>query len=76
MNTVDFDIRNTTFDSTLTAQLQFTGRQWVQLTSVTLNRPPGSDWWAGMIGQNAKVTRFGWQRVDAVDGTGTLLDIA
>ncbi len=72
--TPDFDIRNTTFDASLTTQLRFGGQQWAQLTSVTTTLPPGTDWWTGMITQNAKVTRYWWLRVEAVDGTGTPLE--
>ena len=69
--TPDFDIRNTTFDATLTPQLTFSGRQWAQLTNVlTAN----ADWWSGMITGNAKVSRYSWLTVNGVDGTGTLLE--
>ncbi|TLZ64440.1 MAG: hypothetical protein E6K13_02410 [Methanobacteriota archaeon] len=76
VNSPDFDIRNTTFDDLLTAQIRFTGFQWAQLTNVTVSQPGGADWWTGMITQNAKVTRYWWLRVDGVDGTGTLLEAA
>src|SRR5438128_209616 len=72
VNTVDLDIRNTTFDQVQTSQLVFGGTQNVQLTSVQTFDPNGS-WWVGMITGGAQVSRYWWLRVNAVDGTGTLL---
>ncbi|HEV8594648.1 MAG TPA: CARDB domain-containing protein, partial [Thermoplasmata archaeon] len=66
---VDFDLRNLTFDPSLTAQLVFSGDQWAQLTSVSLSKP--GDWWTGMLTQSAHVTRYWWLTVETVDGTGT-----
>jgi len=71
-NTVDFDIRNTTFDQVQTSQLVFGGAQNVQLTSVQTYDPNGT-WWVDMITGGAQVSRYWWLRVNAVDGTGTLL---
>ena len=71
-NTVDLDIRNATFDQVQTSQLVFGGTQNVQLTSVQTFDPNGS-WWVGMITGGAQVSRYWWLRVNAVDGTGTLL---
>jgi len=71
-NTVDLDIRNTTFNQVQTPQLVFGGTQNVQLTSVqTFN--PNDSWWVGMITGGAQVSRYWWLHVNAVDGTGTLL---
>ncbi|MBI4416317.1 MAG: hypothetical protein HY557_04980 [Euryarchaeota archaeon] len=67
----DFDIRNVTFNAQLTSQLVFSGDQWVQLTSVGLTK--AGDWWAGMLAQNARVSRYFWIDLRAVDGTGTLI---
>jgi len=71
-NTVDLDIRNTTFNQVQTSQLVFGGTQNVQLTSVQTFDPNGS-WWVGMITGGAQVSRYWWLQVNAVDGTGTLL---
>src|SRR5437899_13036175 len=71
-NTVDLDIRNTTFNQVQTSQLIFGGAQNVQLTSVQTFDPNGS-WWVGMITGGAQVSRYWWLHVNAVDGTGTLL---
>ncbi len=71
-NTVDLDIRNTTFNQVQTSQLVFGGTQNVQLTSVQTFDPNGT-WWVGMITGGAQVSRYWWLRVNAVDGTGTLL---
>src|SRR3989441_734548 len=71
-NTVDLDIRNTTFNQVQTSQLVFSGTQNVQLTSVRTFDPNGS-WWVGMITGGAQVSRYWWLHVNAVDGTGTLL---
>src|SRR2546426_1134625 len=71
-NTVDLDIRNTTFNQVQTPQLVFGGTQNVQLTSVQTFDPNGS-WWVGMITGGAQVSRYWWLHVNAVDGTGTLL---
>src|SRR3989442_956650 len=71
-NTVDFDIRNTTFDQVQTSQLVFGGAQNVQLTSVQTYDPNGT-WWVDMITGGAQVSRYWWLRVNAVDGTGTVL---
>ncbi len=68
---VDVDLRNTTLDASLTSQLVFGGHQYVHLTNVTTTRM--TRWWEGMITQKAKVTRFWWLRVEAVDGTGAVL---
>ncbi|HTD81484.1 MAG TPA: CARDB domain-containing protein, partial [Thermoplasmata archaeon] len=76
VNSIDFDIRNTTFSTTLTPQLRFGGRQWAQLTSVITNPASGNDFWTGMISGNAKVSRFWWLTVNGVDGTGTILEAA
>jgi len=70
--TADFDIRNTTFNDVQTAQLSFGGSQNVELTSVALYDPDGT-WWSGMISGNARVSRYWWLTLRAVDGTGTLL---
>src|SRR6266705_3560877 len=59
-NTVDLDIRNTTFNQVQTCQLVFGGTQNVQLTSVQTFDP----------------NRYWWLQVNAVDGTGTLLSDA
>src|SRR5881296_481182 len=74
-NTVDLDIRNTTFNQIQTSQLVFGGTQNVQLTSVQTFDPSGS-WWVGMITGGAQVSRYWWLHVNAVDGTGTLLSDA
>src|SRR3989454_33470 len=74
-NTVDLDIRNTTFNEVQTSQLVFGGTQNVQLTSVQTFDPSGS-WWVGMITGGAQVSRYWWLHVNAVDGTGTLLSDA
>ena len=71
-DTVDLDIRNTTFNQVQTSQLVFGGTQNVQLTSVQTFDPSGS-WWVGMITGGAQVSRYWWLHVNAVDGTGTLL---
>ena len=71
-NTVDVDIRNTTFDQLQTSQLVFGGLQNVQLTSVQTYDPDGT-WWQTMITGGSVVSRYWWVTVDAVDGTGTLL---
>src|SRR2546426_619273 len=71
-NTVDLDIRNTTFNQVQTSQLIFGGAQSVQLTSVQTFDPNGS-WWVGMITGGAQVSRYWWLHVNAVDGTGTSL---
>ncbi len=71
-NTVDLDIRNTTFNKTLTSQLVFRGQQNVQLTSVQTYDPAGT-WWVDMIQEGAKVSRYWWLSIRAVDGTETLL---
>ena len=71
-NTVDLDIRNTTFNQIQTSQLVFGGTQSVQLTSVQTFDPSGS-WWVGMITGGAQVSRYWWLDVNAVDGTGTSL---
>src|SRR5437870_3854601 len=71
-NTVDLDIRNTTFNEVQTSQLVCDGTQNVQLTSVQTFDPSGS-WWVGMITGGAQVSRYWWRHVNAVDGTGTLL---
>ena len=71
-NTVDLDIRNTTFNQVQTSQLIFGGAQNVQLTSVQTFDPNGS-WWVGMITGGAQVSRYWWLHVNAVDGTGTSL---
>jgi len=70
--TVDFDIRNTTFDDVLTPQLAFGGSQNVQLTSVQVDDPSGA-WWDGMVSGSAVVSRYWWLTARAVDGTGTVL---
>ncbi|HYS74165.1 MAG TPA: CARDB domain-containing protein, partial [Thermoplasmata archaeon] len=72
VNTVDVDVRNTTFDSLQTSQLVFGGSQNVQLTSVQTYDPDGT-WWETMITGGSRVARYWWLTVDAVDGTGTLL---
>src|SRR3989442_1369015 len=56
-NTVDLDIRNTTFNQVQTSQLVFGGTQNVQLTSVQTFDPSGS-WWVGMITVGAQVSRY------------------
>src|SRR5437899_6240976 len=71
-NTVDLDIRNTTFNQVQTSQLVFGGTQNVQLTSVQTCDPNGPSW-IGMITGGAQVSRYWWLRVNAVDGTGTSL---
>src|SRR3989475_176030 len=71
-NTVDLDIRNTTFNQVQTSQLVFGGTQNVQLTSVQ-TFDPNDSWWVGMITGGAQVSRYWWLHVNAVDGTGTLL---
>src|SRR2546425_499913 len=71
-NTVDLDIRNTTFNQVQTSQLVFGGTQKVQLTSVQ-TFDPNDSWWVGMITGGAQVSRYWWLHVNAVDGTGTLL---
>jgi subtilase family serine protease/ribosomal protein L40E len=68
---VDVDLRNTTFDATLTSQLVFGGHQYAHITNVTTTKM--TRWWEGMITQSAKVTRFWWLKVEAVDGTGAVL---
>ncbi len=74
VNTLDFDIRNVTFNSGLDAQLTFGGDQWAALTGGATFIPLGEDWWTGMIAANAKVSRHWWLTVWAVDGTDSLLD--
>src|SRR6266704_1484203 len=74
-NTVDLDIRNTTFNQVQTSQLVFGGTQNVQLTSVQ-TFDPNDSWWVGMITGGAQVSRYWWLQVNAVDGTGTLLSDA
>lgn len=69
VNTVDVDIRNTTFDSIQTSQLVFGGNQNVHLTSVR-TYDPNNAWWVGMITGNARVSRYSWLTVRAVDGAG------
>src|SRR2546426_158028 len=71
-NTVDLDIRNTTFNQVQTSQLVFGGTQNIQLTSVQ-TFDPNDSWWVGMITGGAQVSRYWWLHVNAVDGTGTLL---
>src|SRR2546425_1280565 len=71
-NTVDLDIRNTTLNQVQTYQLVFGGAKNVQLTSVKTYDPNGT-WWVDMITGGAQVSRYWWLRVNAVDGTGTLL---
>src|SRR2546428_4322927 len=71
-NTVDLDIRNTTFNQVQTSQLVFSGTQNVQLTSVQTFDPNGS-WWIGLITRGAPVSRYWWLHVNAADRTGTLL---
>ena len=71
VSTVDFDIRNATFNFDLTGQLRFRGDQYVQLTSVQVTK--GGNWWEGMVEGGAKVSRFWWLEVRAVDGTSTLV---
>src|SRR3989475_6447807 len=58
-NTVDLDIRNTTFNQVQTSQLVFSGTQNVQLTSVQTFDPSGS-WWVGMITGGAQRRRDWW----------------
>jgi len=69
--TVDFDLRNATLSADLTSQLRFRGSQWAQLTSVVLTK--AGNWWEGLINERAKVSRYWWLTVRAVDGTGTPL---
>lgn len=76
VGTVDFDIRNVTFNQALTSQMAFGGKQNVQLTSGSTYVASGKDWWDGMVSQSAKLSRFWWLTVDAVDGTGNLLSAA
>jgi subtilase family serine protease/ribosomal protein L40E len=73
VNTVDFDIRNATFDENLDSQLVFKGDQLVEFTSVETYIPTGEDWWTGMITENAKVRMYHWLTVKMVDGTGSVL---
>jgi len=69
--TVDVDLRNATLDATLTNKLTFGGHQYVHMTEVTTTKM--TRWWEGTITQKAKVTRFWWLTVEAVDGTGAVL---
>lgn len=73
VNTVDFDIRNATFDENLDSQLVFKGDQLVEFTSVVTYIPTGEDWWTTMITENAKVRMYHWLTIKMVDGTGALL---
>src|SRR5438309_1545578 len=71
-NTVDLDIRNTTFNQIQTSQPVCGRTQNVQLPSVPTFDPSGSGW-VGMITGGAQVSRYWWLDVNAVDGTGTSL---
>ena len=69
---LDVDIRNTTFDTVLSPQLVFRGLQYVHLTNVQLDDPSGL-WWTWVITEGAAVSLYVWLTIRAVDGTGTLL---
>ena len=69
--TSEVDLRNATLDSVLTSQLVFGGHQYVHITDVATTKV--TRWWEGTITQKAKVTRFWWLTVEAVDGTGAVL---
>jgi subtilase family serine protease/RNA polymerase subunit RPABC4/transcription elongation factor Spt4 len=74
VGTLDFDIRNVSFeDPNLDQQLVFGGDQWVWLTDVDTYMPVGEDWWTHMIVGNAKVSIYYWLTIELVDGTGALL---
>lgn len=76
-HTLDFDIRNVSFeDPALDQQLVFGGKQWVSLTNVSTYIPSGQDWWTNMITGNAKVSLYYWLTVELVDGTGTPLPLS
>ncbi|MFQ5837930.1 MAG: CARDB domain-containing protein [Thermoplasmata archaeon] len=67
--TLDFDIRNVTFNETLSSSVTFRGTQYAQLTNVTFL--VGGDWWTGRIADNAKVGFYWWLTVLTVDGAGS-----
>jgi len=69
--TTDVDLRNATLNQVLTDQLVFGGHQYAHITNVTTTKM--ERWWEGTITQKAKVTRFWWLTVEAVDGTGAIL---
>jgi subtilase family serine protease/ribosomal protein L40E len=69
--TSEIDLRNATLDQVLTSQLVFGGHQYAHITNVTTTKM--TRWWEGTITQKAKVTRFWWLAVEAVDGTGAFL---
>ncbi len=69
VGTVDFDIRNVTFDESLSGSVVFTGTQYAQLTNVTFTS--GGDWWTGRIAGSAKVGLYWWLYVQSVDATNT-----
>ncbi len=72
INTVDFDIRNTTDfldDPNLFNQFVFGGSQLVELTSV----PLPDEWWLTVVTENSKVRVYWWLTVQMVDGTGSIL---
>jgi len=68
---VDFDIRNVTFNDLLTSQLRFRGDQSVQFTSVGFTKP--GNWWEGMLEERSRASRYWWLSLRAVDGTSTLV---
>lgn len=68
VNTLDFDIRNVTFDEDLAPAVFFTGTQYAQLTATTF--PGTGDWWTGRIFDGAKVSNHWWLMGHAVDGVG------
>ncbi len=68
VGTLDFDIRNVTFDLDTEGAVAFDGMQYVQLTNVTF--PGEGDWWTGRISEGAKVGMYWWIHVKAIDGLG------
>lgn len=72
-STVDFDLRNLTFNQVLTRQLRFDGDQNITLVNVSTYITPGKDWYDGMLNDNARIYRYWWLRARNVDGTGSLI---
>ncbi len=69
--TPDIDLRNATLDTALTSQLVFGGFQFAQITEVHTTKM--TRWWEGTITQRAKVARYWWLTIEAVDGSGAVL---
>ncbi len=67
LNTVVFDIRNVTFSPAMASQLVFSGKQWINITSVP--NFAGTNWWVGHIQGSAKISRYAWLTIKTVDGT-------